>query len=68
MDLLKVEKQKDKNTAEMEEVARILKKPPADRSQKDLELIVPYARNIKLFNDRFQDVGMSEETIRIIAK
>lgn len=46
----------------------MLQKFPKDRTKEDIDVIYPYAKHIKLFNQQVQDVAMSEESIKIICE
>lgn len=46
----------------------ILQKKPKERTQLEIDQILPYTRNIKLFNDQDQEVDIKEESIRIISE
>ena len=51
----------------MKELRRALKKHPKKRTDHDLKAIVPYAKNISLFNDSYEDADMmSDECLKIM--
>lgn len=57
-----------KTVLDFEKVIQVLQKFPKDRTKEDIDVIYPYAKHIKLFNQQVQDVAMSEESIKIICE
>ena len=53
---------------DVNKAVRILMKNPKERTQSDIEYIMPYAKNIKLFNDNEDHGSMKEESISLICE